>query len=180
METELIQRLQGGDVGAFEELMNMHIYQLRAFIALRAPVPHLIDEVVHDTFVFAYKNIDKFAANTNFKAWLRTIAHTKLRREVQKFARDDNNKKKYLEVKLIQSAQKLFPRKEDPRLETLDSCLENLSPILQQLLALKYKDGLSTQEMAETLNKSMAWVRTNLCRTRSSLKKCLEQQSVTV
>lgn len=174
MENELIIRLQNKEVEAFEGLMNMHIYQLRAFVALRVPVPHLIDEIVQDTFIFSYNNIDRFKVNSNFQGWLRTIADNKLKSAIQKFARTDRNKKRYHEIKMIQSSQNRLHTKEDPRLERLERYKEQLTPRLQKLLRLKYEEELSTIEISEAMNKSMSWVRTNLCRIRTSLKKCME------
>ena len=36
-------------IRAFEQLVDAHLDQLRAFIALKLPVPHLIDEIAHAT-----------------------------------------------------------------------------------------------------------------------------------
>jgi len=48
------QVLDGADE-AFRVLLARHLQPLRTYLALRAPLPQVIDEVAHDTFVFAYQ-----------------------------------------------------------------------------------------------------------------------------
>ena len=52
-EQSLIQQVQEGRLEAYASLMDLHVRRLRAVIALNAPVPHLVDEIAHETFVFA-------------------------------------------------------------------------------------------------------------------------------
>ena len=56
-ETEFVLRVQDGDLSAFEELLHLHGSRLRAFVAMKLPIPHLIDEIAHEAFVFAHRNI---------------------------------------------------------------------------------------------------------------------------
>ena len=37
-------------------------------------MPHLIDEIAHETYVFAYNHIQEFQRGTSFFAWLKSIA----------------------------------------------------------------------------------------------------------
>ena len=73
-ELRLTQKAQSGDVYAFELLMKHHIRRVRAYISLRAPADHLIDDITHDTFVYAYQHLQEFTAGTALGAWLRAIA----------------------------------------------------------------------------------------------------------
>ena len=69
-EDNLIEKVKKGQVEAFGELMELHMRRIRAFIALNAPVPHLIDEVAHESFVFAYRHIEDFETGTqNTALW---------------------------------------------------------------------------------------------------------------
>ena len=80
-ETELVTRIQAGDLSAYEELLNNHSSRLRAFIAMKLPIPHLIDEIAHETFVFAHRHILDFEAGTDFGKWIRAIAYNLVRKE---------------------------------------------------------------------------------------------------
>ena len=59
-DAKLARQVEQGNDLAFRTLMERHLQPLRSFLALRAPVPDLIDEVAHDAFVFAYQNLGDF------------------------------------------------------------------------------------------------------------------------
>lgn len=174
-EDDLIEQVQAGSIEAFEPLMDSYMGKLRAFIAMRAPVPHLIEDIAHETFVYAWKNIDNFKVGTQFGSWLTAIAHHLLRQEVQRFARTSANKEKYLDH-LILNLAKESPMTENHSLNVLQGCVARLPENQSKLLELKYKLSLSTKELAEQMNKSEAWIRTTLFRIRANLKSCVESK----
>jgi len=172
-ETTLVERAQRGDMGAFTVLMDAHLPQVRRFLAIRAPVAHLADELAHDTFVFAYRNLRGFAAGTDFAAWLLSIAANTLRAEVQRFARQRRHLQRYAELRVLEAAAD-GEDQGDCRHDRLVRCLAKLPGHLRELVDLKYRAQRSTEEMAEQLGRSCAWVRTTLFRIREQLRECLQ------
>lgn len=173
-ETELIVRVQDGDLSAFEDLLSIHGSRLRAFVAMKLPVPHLIDEIAHETFVFAHRHILDFEPGTNFGKWLRAIAFNLVRKETLRHQRLSNNREKFLDHYLMEQSGKGHWVPESPVIAHLEECLEKLPDQQRQLLKHKYKFSESSREMAEAFNQSEAWVRTTLCRVRTALRKCIE------
>ena len=106
-ETELVTRIQAGDLSAYEELLNNHSSRLRAFIAMKLPIPHLIDEIAHETFVFAHRHILDFEAGTDFGKWIRAIAYNLVRKETLRHKRLSNNREKFMEHYLLEQARQL-------------------------------------------------------------------------
>ena len=47
---------------------------------------------------------------------------------------------------------------------------------LRTLLNLKYHDESSSEQIASSLERSVAWVRTTLCRVRQQLRECVERK----
>ncbi len=141
-----------------------------------APVPHLIDEICHETFVFAFRHVQEFQRGTSFFAWLKAIAWNLLRAEIQRFSREQANQMKYAEGRLFE----VFPQKSleasDRELEGLEACLEKVPPRMRELLRMRYALGLTTNEISERFGQSAAWVRTTLFRVRRQLKSCVEQR----
>ncbi len=175
-EIAWVEAVQNGDTEAFEPLMELHVRRLRAFVALKAPIPSLIDEATHETFVYAYRNIAKFKAGTNFFAWLKAIASNILRAEIQRYARQDVQAERYMhEMETTESDSNETLLVSDD-LEQLEVCVESLPPNTKKLLKLKYTLGHSSAEMAKILQRSRAWIRTALFRIREELKKCVEQK----
>jgi len=173
-ETAAIERVRRGDLDAFETLMRLHVRRLRMLIGLRAPVPDLVDEVVQQTFVFAFEHIDEFRKGTHFFAWLSAIAKNHLRTEILRYSRDRAGRMKYAEQRLLQIAQDRFARRAPQELIHLEVCLERVPANLRELLELTYKQQHSASEIAQRLEQSLSWVYTTLCRVRKQLRKCIE------
>lgn len=178
-ETELVRRVQGGELEAFEELLELHSSRLRAFIAMKLPVPHLIDELAHETFVFAHRHIMDFEAGTDFGKWIRAIAYNLVRKETLRYQRSAKNREKFLEHFLVEQASRGPVTPESTAIVYLEECLRKLPEQQRELLEHKYQLSESSREIARAFDRSEAWVRTNLCRVRTALRKCIEQKMET-
>ena len=178
-EQSLIQAVQEGRLDAFGQLMDLHVRRLRAVIALNAPVPHLIDEIAHETFVFAYNHIQEFQRGTSFFAWIKSIAWNLLRAETQRFSREQANQSKYAERRVVEATPFKPVEVAARELDKLETCLEKVPPRLKQLVEMRYRLSFSTQEIAERAGQSAAWVRTTLCRLRKQLRDCVNDKLAT-
>ena len=90
-DQELIARVRRGDHAAFTMLVRRHLPSVRAFVAMKLPVAHVVDEITHETFVFAFQNLAGLEIRQSFRAWLRAIAFNLTRRELLRFAREQQN-----------------------------------------------------------------------------------------
>ncbi|MBI2926478.1 MAG: sigma-70 family RNA polymerase sigma factor [Verrucomicrobia bacterium] len=170
----LVEAVQRGELQAFEPLLDRHLDHVHAFISLRLPVPHLADEITHETFVFAFRHIHEFSAGTAFRSWLRAIAANKIRAEIERYCREEANKLNYAEHRLIEAAINEPDAQSSREVEALNHCLEKVPDHLRELLTLKYHDEQPTVAIAQRLQRSLAWVRTTLCRLRQQLRACIE------
>jgi RNA polymerase sigma-70 factor (ECF subfamily) len=169
----LIHRVQAGDLEAFAELMGLHVRRVRRFVALNLPVPHLIDEITHETFIFAFQNLGKFKPDGSFGGWLSAIAGNLVRAELQRFRREQENQKKYTDLRVIDTLTGRPPDTVSRESDLLETCLQKVPGKFRGLLDLKYKLALSTEEIAANCKQSPAWVRTTLFRLRQQLRDCL-------
>jgi RNA polymerase sigma-70 factor, ECF subfamily len=175
-DAALVLEVQAGNSQAFEPLLDRHVMPIRAFIALRAPASHLVDELAHETFVYAYQHLQEFAAGTSFRTWLCAIAWNLLRAEVQRFSREQANQARLTANWLRETEEKSAEAQTSSEVEFLEECLEQLPAPMRELLASKYTDECSTDEIARRLQRSLAWVRTVLFRLRHQLRECIEQK----
>ena len=169
-----VQAVQRGDHQAFEPLLDRHLQHVRAFLALKAPIPQLVDELAHETFVFAFRNLEKFTPGTSFRAWLRAIAWNLLRAEIQRFSREQANQARYAAQDLDEWMRQPAEAQTSREVEHLEECVRQIPAPMKELLALKYHEDCSSDEIAKRLDRSLAWVRTVLFRLRQQLKECIE------
>lgn len=178
-EAELVRAVQAGDVNAFASLLDRHLDHLRAFIALKLPVAHLVNEIAHETFVFAYRNIQTFTAGTSFRAWLRAIAGNLVRAELQRFAREQANQFTYAKHRLLEQELNRPAARDDAEMDFLRECIAELPPPMQELIALKYTKELPTEAIAGRLQRTQTWVWQVLFRLRQQLRECVEGKLAT-
>lgn len=173
-DAALIARVRRGDHDAFAGLVESHLAPVRAFVAMKLPVPHLADELTHETFVFAFQNLGNFELRLSFRAWLRAIAYNFVRRELQRFARERRNLTRLEQEqfhKLIDES-----RREDTADEVrfLEECLARLPESMRRLVDERYRNGRAGNEIAEEWQRSPEWVRVTLLRVRRKLRQCIE------
>lgn len=169
-----VEAVQHGEVQAFESLVDRHLDHIHAFVSLKLPVPHLVDEITHETFVFAFRHIHEFTEGTAFRAWLRAIAANKVRAEIERYCREEKNKLNYAEHRMVVAALSELDAGSSREVEALNGCLEKIPEHSRELLILKYHEEHSTADIARRLQRSLAWVRTTLCRLRQQLRECIE------
>ncbi len=175
-DTQLVAAVQAGDAHAFDPLVERHLDAIHAFVALKLPVPHLVDEITHDTFVFAFRGIAGFTAGTSFRAWLRAIAANKVRAEIERYCREESNRLAYAERRALDEALTEVNPSDSRELEALQDCLKSIPDHLRNVLHLRYHEENSSEEIAGQLERSLAWVRTTLCRIRQQLRDCIERK----
>jgi DNA-directed RNA polymerase specialized sigma24 family protein len=161
-DEEAVQRVQEGRRDAFGPLMDAHLGAVRAFVALRVPRVHLVEEVVHEAFVFAYLNILKYRRGTSFRGWLLAIAGNLIRAETLRFARERANRDRYVRSRGAE-ARPAAPAELD--LAGLDDAGG------RDLLHLRYALGYRAPEIARKVGRSPGWVRNALCRLRQKLRR---------
>lgn len=142
----------------------------------KPPVGHLVDELTHETFVFAFRHIHEFTTGVSVQAWLRAIAWNLLRAEIQRFSREQVNQERFAAHYLCQAAQTAADPCAPEEIEFLEHCLEQLPSRMRELLTLKYGEDHSGHEIARRLKQSNDWVYTMLFRVRQQLKECIERK----
>ncbi len=175
-DAALVLAVQHGRTQAFDPLVDRHLSQIHAFVALKLPVAHLVDEITHETFVAAYRMIREFTAGTNLRAWLRAIAGNLVRAELGRFQREQQNKLGYAERREIDLALAEDDELTSAEAEALQACLERVPSAQRKLLDLRYRDGCGSEEIGVRLERSIAWVRTTLFRLREHLRQCIEHK----
>lgn len=175
-DTALVLAVQRGEVKAFEPLVDRHLRHVHALVALRLPVAHLVDEITHETFVSAFRMMDRFTAGTNLHGWLRTIAGNLVRKELGRYHREESNKLGYAAQREIELAMSDDDDNASHEAEALRECLDAVPPHMRSLLDLRYRDDSTSEVIAEKLQRTAAWVRVTLHRVREQLRQCIESK----
>jgi len=173
-DTDLARQVQAGDTESFTPLVHRHLAVIRAFVALRIPVPNVVDEIAHETFVFAFRHIADFQPDRPFRAWLRGIAWNLVRAELQRFAREQANLSRFEQAQLAGFARGVHNETASDDAVYLEECLKQLPDEMRRLVDERYRRGLTTEEVGATVGRTVEWVRVSLFRVRKQLRTCIE------
>lgn len=77
---DLIERIRGGDREAWAFLVRRHAPRLAAYLGARLRRPGVVEKLVEDAIVLAFRHLDELEDSEGFAAWFRRIgAHLALR-----------------------------------------------------------------------------------------------------
>jgi RNA polymerase sigma-70 factor (ECF subfamily) len=170
---ELIAKAKQGDRRAFDELVK-ETYQKVHSLALRLTGnEHDADDVVQDTYVRAFRSLQKFRGDARFSTWLHRItansASTFMGRRQRDSRHDD-----------IDGVIDLADHREanDPEFvlqngavgQRLRRALDNLPERLRNVVVLRDVHGMSHREISQELDISEAAAKVRLHRARARLR----------
>lgn len=152
-----------------EELAD-HLPALRAFAISLTRNASTADDLVQETVVKAWSNIDKFKLGTNFRAWLFTILrntfYSERRKRRREVADPDGTFSRNLAEKPAHDARLAF----SDFLEAFDG----LSDEQREVLVLVGAEGFSYEEAAETMGVAVGTVKSRANRARRRLAELLK------
>ena len=170
---ELARRSQQGCRASFAQLVERYGMRLFRFLHYKTNSLQDTEDLVQDTFVKAYENINRYCDSWKFSTWLFTIAarlaNSHFRRLRSSRLIED------IESEDLQPGQMMVERESN---ECLWAMARDLSMNQYQALCLKYAQGMSIKEIAKVMSKSHVNVKVILYRARINLAK--ELQKVTV
>lgn len=191
-DERLVEASQVGNQEAFAELVRR--YQAKIYnLALRyTNDSETAMDITQDAFVRAWQMLSKFRGEANFYTWLYRIAmnlcidrhrRSLARGEPQKISLEDL----VLERQRIEETEEELeswweePQTAEPEAEALRremrqkvwQAVQQLPPLLKQVILLREYEGLSLQEIAKIIGTNVGTVKSRLYQARRHLKKLL-------
>ncbi|MBD3786187.1 MAG: RNA polymerase sigma factor [Sphingomonadales bacterium] len=142
-----------------------HLASLRAFAISLCGNAAMADDLVQDTIVKAWTNIDKFQAGTNMRAWLFTILRNTF------FSVNRKRKREVSDSDGVHAASLYEKPAHDGRLAFNDfrKAFDQLSPEHREVLILAGASGFSYDEVAEMTGVAVGTVKSRVNRARARL-----------
>ena len=183
-DVALVASARGGDVHAFETLVNKYDRQIFRIAQHITQNKEDAQDVVQDAFLKAYEKLDQFQGNSKFYTWLVRIAvneslmRLRKRRTGKMVSIDDD-----IETEEGSVPRDLADWSPNPEqnygqaelAEILRKTIQGLPHGFRIVFVLRDVDGLSTEETAETLGLSVPAVKSRLLRARLQLRERLSR-----
>lgn len=179
-DLQLIEDYFSGNKSAFEQIVKKYLKPVYNFIFQLTSDSSSHDDLTQITFIKAWKNLEKFDQNRNFKTWLFTIAkntaydHFKKKKTIPfSFFENEDGYSKLEEI----SEDKISPDEILMRADsakTLEKAIKKIPANYRIILIMRYKDDFSLQEISEILNKPYNTVKSQHQRGLKILKENLQ------
>jgi RNA polymerase sigma-70 factor (ECF subfamily) len=184
---EWIRRAREGDREAFESLIAE--YQDRVW---RRALYRLGDydeayDLAQEVLLTCFRKIHQFRGESKFWTWLGRIVDNHVKNRVAWLTRRGKDKTFSLDAPIGEGDENRAwmvpdasagPRRQVENQEAMDALhrnLEQLSPDHREVLLLRFSDGLSYEEIAETLQVSLGTVKSRINRARVELRSLMDE-----
>lgn len=169
-EVACVRKTQGGDPEAFNPLVAHYAPRIRAYLQRMLRNREEAEDLTQETFLKAFRALDRFDADRSFKRWIYTIAtNTGLNA-----LRGQKSRGTQVELDPELSASRHGSDRtagQSAAEEQLELALATLSPRAIQLIRLHYHEGFSLMEAGAVLGMSEGAAKAALCRARQELRK---------
>jgi RNA polymerase sigma-70 factor len=164
----------------FEILTRDHIDSVRAFLLSSLRDNVAAEDVLQETFLVAWKILDRYDRKLPFGPWVRGIAAKLILNHRRKLGRSrvhycDETVLTHIDEGFRDFA-KLRGSTFDEKLDALRDCLAVLSGPQRESIKLHYEHGLHCKEIADRLGIGFEAVKKHLQRGRAMLSRCLGQK----
>jgi RNA polymerase sigma-70 factor, ECF subfamily len=177
-ECQLVERSQGGDRLAFEELVRRHADRLYAVVLRFVADANEAEEVTQDAFLRAWRSIDRFERRSRFFTWLYRIGINEAKRRSEH--RPAAGAVGSIEDSPIEEAPDWseapeFRAEQGQLRRVLEHAVRALPLDYRTPLILRDVEGLSTQEAAEVMGLGEAAFKSRLHRARLAVRRAVDE-----
>ncbi len=176
-DLELVKRVQRGDKTAFDLLVLKYQHRIGAVIGRFVPDYAESQDIAQESFIRAYRALGNFRGDSQFYTWLYRIAvNTAKNHLVAMKRRPPTSDIEADEAEHYAGAQRLHdhdtPEHEMLRGEIAREVSDTVAQLpeeLRQAITLREMDGLSYEEIAETMDCPIGTVRSRIFRAREAI-----------
>jgi RNA polymerase sigma-70 factor (ECF subfamily) len=171
-DADLVLRVRGGDLDAYEPLVNRHQTLLYRHASGMGLDHDTCLDLVQDAFVKAYMRLEECHDPAHFRAWVFRIARNVCLDHLK------NVRRLTVPMSQLEGADDIPHREASDVDETLREALLSLPVALREAFLLKHDAGYTYEEVAELTNASPSAVKMRVHRAREALRAFLIDQDI--
>lgn len=177
IDSKYVIQLQEGDTSVFEYIFDFYRNSIYYFAITYVRNKADAEEVVQNTFIIVFKQINSLRNPDSFHSWIHKIAFRSAMRVIEKnksrniVALEEDFGLENIEEKQA-SPSEILDRNEISTVVGKE--MENLSPKLLAVAQLKYFDDLTVYEIADILDIPVGTVKSRLMKVREKLQPILD------
>ena len=171
---DLVNWALNADDVAFTHLVGRYKDSIHSLFVQRLDGVNDADDLLQETFIKVFMNLDKYNPTYTFGQWVYTIARNTFIDFMRK-RQDDVS----IDDKLnIQISDNPTPEESVINLQKrtqIEGCMELLTPQYKQLIKMRFFDEYSYEEISEKLSLPMGTVKTQIHRARGCMCRLIDK-----
>lgn len=182
MEIEEINRLvrsvKAGNTRDFSCLVREFSLTVRAFIHSRVQNRADAEDLAQQTFIAAFRGLEKFDTEQSFEAWLIGIAKNRVLMHFRTVSRRKSAHERFREECLVRIEPELAESSDNldsERVAALMDCVERLPERMRRVVRARLR-GEAGERIAKALGLTRGAIYMIYLRANKNLKECLTQQ----
>jgi RNA polymerase sigma-70 factor (ECF subfamily) len=178
-DKKLVERVQKGDKGAFDLLVLKYQHKIVNLIMRYVRDPDLALDIAQEAFIKAYRALPRFRGDSAFYTWMYRIAvntaknHLAAQRrrplDVELDLQDPEQYDLHAKLKETDTPEGLALSNELK--ETVERAIAALPEDLRTAIILRELEGMSYEEIAQTMECPVGTVRSRIFRARDAIGK---------
>jgi RNA polymerase sigma-70 factor (ECF subfamily) len=178
-DKKLVERVQKGDKGAFDLLVLKYQHKIVNLIMRYVRDPELALDIAQEAFIKAYRALPRFRGDSAFYTWMYRIAVNTAknhlaaqRRRPMDIELDLQDPEQYdLHAKLKETDTPEGLALGNELKETVERAIAALPEDLRTAIVLRELEGMSYEEIAQTMDCPVGTVRSRIFRARDAIGK---------
>jgi len=170
-DIELVERVRGGDDGAFRVLYDRHVDRVFRLAFRMAGREDLARDFVQEAFVRVYRKLHQFRGDAAFSTWLHSVTVSVTLNGLRKVERLRDRERALDDVAPPTAAA---PSVEPWLRKRLVEAIEGLPDIYRTVFVMHDLEGFAHAEIADALDVAEGTSKARLSRARARLREALD------
>jgi RNA polymerase sigma-70 factor (ECF subfamily) len=177
-DAELVSLAREGDLSAFDEIVRRHQDNITGLLFRFCPHRSDLEDLVQETMIKAFKNLNKWKETAPFANWLKKIAvntgYDYFRKKSRQPASLAESSGEANEIALEQLEDRAEARRRSPYTEEVQRLLATLPADDRTVLTLQYLHDMPLQEIADQMDWGLSKTKIKSFRAKRKLKEKLK------
>ncbi len=177
----LARQAQGGDGQAFAALVDRYQRGLINLAYRMVSNWETALDLAQDAFVRAYQALNTFDPTRRFSPWLYRIATNRCYDYLRQQRRRPAVSLEAIKGdawSIDESSNPVRQAEQNDLGQAIEEAIAGLPPRYRTVVVLRYLEGMSYQDIAETLEMPLGTAKTHIYRARASLRQALSQKGI--
>lgn len=181
IDVDLMRRIKGGEIAAFERLVEIHQRSVIGTVAKMLGSPTEAEDIAQQVFIRIWKSASRYEPQARFTTWLFTITRNLVFNEVRRRQRKPTvsvEEREESTHRVVEDVRASAPDDELLRAEmeaAVDRAIEALPEKQRLAVILRRYEEMPYEEIGSVLCMSVPAVKSLLFRARTQLKESLQR-----